>query len=382
LSGNLVSGTIPTTVGQASQLTYLSLNNNLFTGTVPTQIGQLSSLLYLYLNTNSLSGPIPTQFGKLQNIEYIFIQNNELSGTIPDTISNLASLNTFNAGRNLLGGTLPSSLATNPNLVTLSVSQNNMSGVLPDALGTLQSLATLQLSFNLFTGTIPASWSNFGQRLVFLGLLYSESVIPIQGNCFPQGLSPAECQISQQIQFSCDCPAPPNCGACACYNTSAADICSEGLDQCRDGCTCVPTGKWYTCSCPAGVDAQPPETHCARNDECALYGCSVPFASCTEGKPNQRTCSCPPGWTVLGDGKTLLIADEVFAGCSGDDENCTSLGCYIALYEDSGLTTGQKVGIAVGVFSAATLLAGGAWAAGSAGGATAGAASGGYQNFA
>jgi len=357
------------------------LNNNLFTGTVPTEIGKLDSLIQLYLQTNSLSGPIPTEFGALQSIEYMYLQNNVLTGYFPDTISNLESLHTISVSRNQLVGTLPSSLATNPNLVSFSAAENSFSGTLPDALGSLKNLGTLQLSFNLFTGSIPASWSNLGTRLVFLGLLYSESVVPIQGNCFPAGLLPAECQLSAQIQFSCDCPAPANCGACNCYNATAAEICSENLDQCRDGCTCVPAGKWYTCSCPDGVDAQPPETHCARNDECALYGCSVPFAACAEGLPNQRTCTCPPTWTVLG-GKTLLYADQVFPGCEGDGENCTSLGCYIALFDDSGLTTGQKVGIAIGVFSAATLLAGGAWAAGTAGGAGAGAASGGYQNFA
>jgi len=360
----------------------LALNNNLLSGTVPTEVGRLSSVVNLYLQTNSLSGPIPSEIGALQNIEYLYLQNNELTGPIPESIAGIDSLNSISLSRNGLLGTLPASLATNPNLVSFSCAENQLSGTLPDAFGSLIHLATLQLSFNLFTGTIPASWSNLGDRLVFLGLLYSESVIPIQGNCFPQALKPAECQISQQIQFSCDCPAPENCGACSCYNYSAVDICSNNYDECREGCTCVPSGKWYTCSCPDGVDPQPPETHCARNNECSLYGCSIPFASCSEGLPNQRTCTCPPGWTVLGDGKTLLISDEEFAGCAGDNENCTSLGCYISLYSDSGLTTGQKVGIAVGVFSAATLLAGGAWAAGSASGATTGAASGGYQNFA
>jgi len=358
------------------------LNNNLFSGTVPTEIGSLSFLLYLYLNTNALTGPIPTELGGLRNIEYLYLQNNLLTGGIPDTIAHLDSLHTLNVARNRLNGTLPDSLSTNENLIAFNINENAFSGTLPDSFGALKNLATLQLSFNNFTGTIPESWSNFGQRLVFFTLLYYGSVVPIQGNCFPSGLQPAECQLSPEIQFSCDCPAPPQCGACACYNLTAEQICSEGHHQCRGGCTCIPAGKWYTCSCPAGVDPEPPETHCRRNDECGLYGCTIPFAACEEGKPNERTCTCPKEWTVDGDGHTLMISDEEFIGCHGDNEDCTRLGCYIEFFGDRGLTTAEKVGIAVGVFSAAVLLAGGAWAAGSAATSSAGAASSGYSNFA
>jgi len=85
----------------------------------------------------------------------------------------------------------------------------------------------------------------------------------------------------------------------------------------------MPTANWYTCSCPDGIDATPPEYTCSRNDECVLYGCgtTVPEAACIEGGSNERLCRCPEGF-MPGDrndtgvnGTAHLIADEVFVGC-------------------------------------------------------------------
>ncbi len=49
-------GTIPSTIGQLTKLTYLEFGNNKLTGTIPTSIGLLSSLRTLYLFFNSLNG--------------------------------------------------------------------------------------------------------------------------------------------------------------------------------------------------------------------------------------------------------------------------------------------------------------------------------------
>ena len=58
ISYNELYGEIPSSLGQCSNLEYLSLHSNSFTGHMPTQIGNLTLLQELYLGANNLSGKI------------------------------------------------------------------------------------------------------------------------------------------------------------------------------------------------------------------------------------------------------------------------------------------------------------------------------------
>ena len=66
------------------QVGYLDLSGNQLTGTIPTELGNLTNLRFLYLGGNSLSGSIPTELGNLTNLEYLHLYDNQLSGDIPD----------------------------------------------------------------------------------------------------------------------------------------------------------------------------------------------------------------------------------------------------------------------------------------------------------
>ena len=72
-----VSGTLPESIGQLSQLHELYLDNNLLS-TLPESIGQLSQLQELYLNNNQLSTLLES-IGRLSQLQQLDLSSNQLS---------------------------------------------------------------------------------------------------------------------------------------------------------------------------------------------------------------------------------------------------------------------------------------------------------------
>jgi Leucine-rich repeat (LRR) protein len=58
LGGNLLAGSLPSSIGLLSQLGYLWIHNNLLTGTIPTELGQLSDLVWLAMEDNVFTGTV------------------------------------------------------------------------------------------------------------------------------------------------------------------------------------------------------------------------------------------------------------------------------------------------------------------------------------
>uniref|UniRef100_A0A0E0JVR4 Leucine-rich repeat-containing N-terminal plant-type domain-containing protein n=1 Tax=Oryza punctata TaxID=4537 RepID=A0A0E0JVR4_ORYPU len=85
----------------------LYLGNNMLTGAIPSEVGQLKSLTLLNLSFNSLSGQIPQQLFDLTNLQVVDLSNNLLTGSIPPGLSNLHFLTTFDASNNDLEGWIP-----------------------------------------------------------------------------------------------------------------------------------------------------------------------------------------------------------------------------------------------------------------------------------
>ena len=91
VSGNNLSGALPSQIGNLKNLKVLNVSNNNFTG-VPAEIGQLSQLEILDLSNNSLTG-LPNELGNLKNLKTFNISGNEFSETdlnsireqLPDT---------------------------------------------------------------------------------------------------------------------------------------------------------------------------------------------------------------------------------------------------------------------------------------------------------
>ena len=91
----------------------LRLHNNDLTGSIPTELGDLSNLTDLWLSSNDLTGSIPVELGMLDNLKQLSLKNNELSGDIPAALGNLADTLTqlFLAGNSGLTGCVPPGLA-------------------------------------------------------------------------------------------------------------------------------------------------------------------------------------------------------------------------------------------------------------------------------
>ncbi|CAA7387879.1 unnamed protein product [Spirodela intermedia] len=168
VSGNLLTGRIPPTIGDLSNLTVLDLSGNALTGSIPATLGSLAGLTFLELSGNFLAGPIPPEIGKLSKLVTLRASNNSLAGAVPAELGDLSSLVTLDLSRNSLSGRIPEELKNLQSLLVLDVSRNSLSDALPDSLfRSLRKLQSLYLNNNNFSETLPSSlWTLSDLRLL------------------------------------------------------------------------------------------------------------------------------------------------------------------------------------------------------------------------
>ncbi|GLJ16878.1 hypothetical protein SUGI_0291140 [Cryptomeria japonica] len=158
LSGNHLTGVMPSSVGQLStKLTELDLDGNKITGEISPYIGNLTNLTLLSLQQNLLTGVIPSKVSQLQSLEQLYIASNKLEGTIPSEIGKLKTLGALDLEENKLSGSIPDSLAHLQQLRYLYLNNNQLSGIIPPSLGECLKLEDLDLdlSYKQLRGHIP-----------------------------------------------------------------------------------------------------------------------------------------------------------------------------------------------------------------------------------
>ncbi|MBP7212695.1 MAG: hypothetical protein KBA03_00520 [Anaerolineaceae bacterium] len=85
LHWNNLTGSIPSTLSNLSNLESLSLYLNQLTGSIPANLGSLSNLQWLDLSDNLLTGSIPLSFVNLTNIiVFYFSETNLCEPTTPE----------------------------------------------------------------------------------------------------------------------------------------------------------------------------------------------------------------------------------------------------------------------------------------------------------
>lgn len=90
-------------------LTFLDISGNNLSGLIPSEITQLVELRMLNLSSNRLTGNIPEKMGNMAILESLDLSSNQLDGTIPLTMSRLSFLSWLNVSYNNLTGRIPSS---------------------------------------------------------------------------------------------------------------------------------------------------------------------------------------------------------------------------------------------------------------------------------
>jgi len=157
LPNNNLEGSIPTQIGNLSQLITLTLSTNQLSGGIPDQLWDLTNLTLLALNYNQLTGGLSPLIGNLTNLINLTLNGNLLSGPIPAEISGLTNLVILRLNSNLLNDALPTGISSLTALIEINLSYNQFSGDIPSGIGSLSNLTHLTLNNNLLSGTIPAS---------------------------------------------------------------------------------------------------------------------------------------------------------------------------------------------------------------------------------
>ncbi|QHO16474.1 Receptor-like protein kinase [Arachis hypogaea] len=121
LSFNLLSGEIPDSLFQISQLQEVNLHSNHLSSPIPTSIDNLTELLRLDLHGNRLTGTISSSIGNCMKLEVLVLNENKLEGELPLVMVNLKHLKNISLFDNQLSGFIPQSLENNSSLVKLDL---------------------------------------------------------------------------------------------------------------------------------------------------------------------------------------------------------------------------------------------------------------------
>ncbi len=233
--------------GDGCSVTELNLNNNQLSGSIPSELGNLSNLTLLHFSGNQLSGNIPSELSNLSNLTGLVLRNNQLDGSIPPALGNLSNLIELSLNDNYLSGNIPPDLGDLSNLLILSLQNNQLSGSIPSALGNLSNLAILILYSNQLSGSIPTELGNLSS-LVNL-YLYSNQL----SGCYPLSLcslnlnsfnftnnpSLPDGGSTQGFQDFCAAPTPCNTDT---YDVYPGDFNFDGVADYRD---LVPLGLYF-----------------------------------------------------------------------------------------------------------------------------------------
>jgi hypothetical protein len=186
-----LTGVIPTWIGQAwPELFLLGLTENSITGSLPASLSDLSNLFLIALDDNFLTGSLDA-LQSLSSLERVYLEQNDFVGTIDGAFMAAAvGLKTLDLSNNNLVGSVPTHLMEsveildlhdnqltvfsdtvpeNNNLEMLALHRNPFVGTLPSSIDNLQALTHLDLTSTTFNGTMP-QFGLASQSLTYLFL--------------------------------------------------------------------------------------------------------------------------------------------------------------------------------------------------------------------
>ncbi|KAK4799096.1 hypothetical protein SAY86_024461 [Trapa natans] len=172
LSGNLLGGQIPGSIGSCVELRSLLLYSNMLEEVIPPELGQLKKLEVMDLSRNTLSGALPVELGNCTSLSVLVLSNlfdplagvNAIEGDLL-----LKPIGSVNAEYNYFQGELPMEITKLPKLKILWAPRTNLLGIFPKDWGVCNYLEMVNLAHNFFTGEIPRCLGNC-KRLQFFDL--------------------------------------------------------------------------------------------------------------------------------------------------------------------------------------------------------------------
>lgn len=135
-------------------------------GSLPSGLGNLTELQTLSLRFNALTGRIPADFVNLKALRNLYLQGNFFSGEVPDAVFALQNLVRLNLGSNNFSGEISPKFNGLTRLSTLYLERNNFTGSIPDL--SVPPLDQFNVSYNSLNGSIPNRFSRVDQT-AFLG---------------------------------------------------------------------------------------------------------------------------------------------------------------------------------------------------------------------
>ena len=180
----------------------LDLGGNQLTGGIPVELGDIYSLISLDLGDNQLTGGIPAELGYSLRLTLLDLGGNQLTGKIPFELSYPKGLISLDLEDNQLTGRIPLELGILPNLITLDLGENDLSEAIPAALGNLLRLESLDLQGNQLTGALPPELS-FLQALETLYLSQNQF-----SGCIPAALNNVTTNDLADLELS-ECTTAP-----------------------------------------------------------------------------------------------------------------------------------------------------------------------------
>ncbi|KAG0488878.1 hypothetical protein HPP92_007689 [Vanilla planifolia] len=181
LSQNLLVGQLPADINRLPpNLTQLILSNNNFTGDIPTSIGQLPAVKSLCLDYNLFNGTLPAEIGNLSTLEILWLANNPFPTTtrIPSMFGNLTRLTDLWMRQVNLVGEIPETFAKLTALELLDLSINSLSGRIPPEIWDLENLQNLYLYKNQFSGEINGTIKAVGLQRIDVSINRLTGTIP------------------------------------------------------------------------------------------------------------------------------------------------------------------------------------------------------------
>lgn len=146
--------TIPSSIGELSELRSLKLSQNSFE-TISPDIWNLKKLQILNLAGSDLY-VVPAEIGELTDLEIVHLGLTQIT-SLPEEIGKLSKLRIVNVNSNRISS-LPESIGNLTNLTSLNVMQTGLSSF-PQSIQNLTELDSLFIAYNNLS-TLPTSFSS------------------------------------------------------------------------------------------------------------------------------------------------------------------------------------------------------------------------------